>query len=46
MAEESKLDDELTQLKESEDISNIAMCEIMKDVVKLSELEKKRCNLL
>lgn len=38
--EETKLNDELTALKNSEDISDVAMHETMKDVQRLSELVK------
>jgi hypothetical protein len=40
VAEETKLDAELSTLKSSEDISDIAMHETMKDIQKLSELIK------
>ena len=40
VAEETKLDAELSALKNDEDISDIAMRETMKDVQKLSELVK------
>ncbi len=40
VAEETKLDSELSELKNSEDVSDIAMHETMKDVQKLSELVK------
>lgn len=40
IGEEAKLNDELTALKNSEDISDVAMHETMKDVQRLSELVK------
>ena len=40
MAEETKLDSELSALKNDEDVSDIAMHETMKEVQKLSELVK------
>lgn len=38
--EENRLNDKLSELKTSEDISDVSMQETMKDIVKLSELLK------
>ena len=40
VAEETKLEAELSILKDSEDVSDVAMRETMKDIEKLSELLK------